>query len=156
MKLLFIFIIIIVLYGSTLYASVENLIDKLDLTHPQVKKLRDQQLEHTRTMESLKTKISENEQILKKEMTSAEPDKEKIKMFTKTLNELRDDLLEKKVDAIMDMRKVMTKDQLRKMDRVMERSEKGETRVGRPKEVRNKSDREIKPRAITVHSSRLR
>ena len=129
MRIIYIFFILTFFYGSTLYAAVENLIEKLNLSRPQVKKLRDQHQEHTRTVESLKHKITKHEQALKEELSSAEPKKEKIKQLTQSVNSLRDELLESKVDAIMEMRRVMTKDQLVKMEKINDKPKKAEKKA---------------------------
>ena len=55
---------------------------------------------------SARTKLIKEQQILRKEMTSSQPDRNKIKLLVKKISGLRETLMEKRINFRLDVRKI--------------------------------------------------
>ena len=116
-------IVLICLFSVTAFAEDINFIKKLDLSRSQVKKLRAQKIKTAKEVKKIEKELRIKEKLLEIELSVEDPDVESIKSITQEISQIKNKLLEQKVDSVMNMRKIMTKDQLNKLDQLSGKEE---------------------------------
>jgi Spy/CpxP family protein refolding chaperone len=95
-----------------------DLIEQLNLTPKQVEQVRTQQRTRTQEQARIQEQIRVKEKALKDELAKEDPNKEKVKAMVQELNRIRSKEFEDKVNAVMETKKILTREQLREMTKL--------------------------------------
>ena len=124
-KILGVLLVMTFVLSTAAFAADDDMIDKLDLSREQVKQLRTQRREHVKAQDKIRDQIRKQETALKKEIEKEEPDQKKIRARVKEINQLRSKSFESRVDNLQECKKLMTKEQFRKMNKLQLRDGTG-------------------------------
>ncbi|OGI07096.1 MAG: hypothetical protein A2Y40_02200 [Candidatus Margulisbacteria bacterium GWF2_35_9] len=108
----------VVLMTSFVLAAEENLIEELNLSNQQVKQIQTQQRNKLEIQTQLHQQLQVREQELKLELGKAEPNVERIQTLKQEMTQLREHQLDNEVEGTLEMKKIMTKQQLQKMEKL--------------------------------------
>lgn len=122
MKKIIVCLFIMFLLAAVGFAAEKTLIEELNLSREQVKQIQLRQRDNSGQMLKIKKQIRTQEILLKKELAKAEPDQKKIKELSQELNQLQTKQLESKIEGFLQMKKGMTKEQLKKMEYLQNKS----------------------------------
>lgn len=114
-KLLVTLIIIGSLCGTAVQAAKPDLVKELDLSPVQVKQVQTQRRTQLKAENQLREKIRGLEKELKTEMDKEAPDQARIRAMVREINQLRAQIFEDKVNAAVAAKKVLNREQQRKM-----------------------------------------
>jgi len=95
-----------------------DLVEELNLTPKQVEQVRTQQKTRTQEQARIQEQIQIKEKALKDELAKEEPNREKVKAMVKELNQIRAKEFENKVNAVMETKRILTREQLREMTKL--------------------------------------
>lgn len=96
----------------------QDLIKQLDLTPKQAEQIRTQQKTRTQEQARIQEQIRIKEKALKDELAKEELNRERVRAMVRELNQLRSKEFESKVNAVMDTKRILTREQLREMTRL--------------------------------------
>lgn len=113
---------IMLLFSSFTFAEEDNFIEDLDLSREQVEQIQTRQRETNTIRVQLKEQIQTKEKKLKQELGKTEANQERIRELKQELNQLQAKQLDNDIDGFMEMKKVMTKEQLKKIEKIQIKS----------------------------------
>ena len=100
--------------------AMDSMIEKLDLTPEQQKKIDRQRKTQRKKREQLKTKLRAEMEALKKELDKSKVDRRKVDRLIDKIADLRGKMMKERVNGILAMRETLTQEQQDKLKEQME------------------------------------
>ncbi|MFH1709502.1 MAG: hypothetical protein ABH860_00335 [bacterium] len=103
---------------DTTISEDQDLIEQLNLTPKQVEQIRTQQKTRTQEQAKIQEQIRVKEKALKEELAKEQPNRERVKAMVRELNQIRSKDFENRVNAVMETKRILTREQLREMTKL--------------------------------------
>ncbi|MBU0580416.1 MAG: periplasmic heavy metal sensor [Candidatus Margulisbacteria bacterium] len=125
-KILISVVVFLISLSALAYAAEEDFVKKLDLSPAQVKQIKAQRQEQDRVRDQIREQIRVKEQALKEEVDKEEPNQNRIRAMVQEINQLRSKAFEDRVNALLETKKVLTREQFREMTKLQLRDGTGD------------------------------
>jgi ubiquinone biosynthesis protein UbiJ len=117
-------IVISLFFSFGAYAAEQDFVEGLNLSKKQVKQIRLKQKKNIAEQFQIQKRLAISERALKKELAKTDSDEKKIKELSTKINKLQGEKLGVKIKGFVELKKVMTREQLKKMEKIRESNKK--------------------------------